>query len=71
MIGIGQTDKQAPPIVDQRNTAGEQPAALQVVRREAAPSPLVLQLVEGVLTIAPIAVQLRMIPAAGLVIQSG
>src|SRR6516225_7500579 len=58
MVGIGQTDEQAPPVEDQRNIAGEQPAALQVVRREAAPAPLVLQLVEGVLTIAPIAVQL-------------
>src|ERR1700749_1586181 len=58
VIEVGETDEQAPPVEDQRNTAGEQPAPLQVVCCETTPAPLVLQFVERVLAIAPIAVQL-------------
>ena len=46
MIGIGQTDEQVPPIEHQRNAARHQAAALKVAGGEAAPAPLVLQLVE-------------------------
>jgi hypothetical protein len=35
MIGIGQPHEPASPVEDQRDIAGEQSAALQVVRREA------------------------------------
>src|ERR1700726_1053869 len=54
VIGVSQTDEQAPPIEDQRDAASEQPATLQVVRREATPAPLVLQFVERILAIAAI-----------------
>jgi hypothetical protein len=46
VIGVGQTDEQTPP--------GSSPV---VVSRKATPAPLVLQLVERVLAIAPIAIQ--------------
>src|SRR3954451_14985659 len=58
MNRISQTHEQAPPIVDQSNAASEQPAALQVLCREPAPAPLVLQFVEPVLAVRPIAIQL-------------
>ena len=58
MLGISEADEQAPPVVDQRNSPCEQPAACEVLRREAAPAPLVFQLVERVLAIRPIAIQL-------------
>ena len=37
------TRANAGPVVDQRHRAGEQPTAREVLRREAAPAPLVLQ----------------------------
>ncbi len=52
--GAGQTDKQTPPVVDQRHGARR----MQVVRSEAAPAPLIFQRVEGVLRIGPVAVEL-------------
>src|SRR5260370_18424977 len=58
MLRIGQAHEQAPPVVDQRHTARQQPAAFEIMRGEAAPTPLVLQLVERVLAVCPIAVQL-------------
>src|SRR3954453_15278612 len=57
MLRIGQAHEQAPPVVDQRHTARQQPAAFEIMRGEAAPAPLVLQLVERVLAVSPIAVQ--------------
>ena len=51
VVGIGKTDKRAPSVVDQSDAASEQPASLEVLRREAAPVPVVLQLIEGVLDI--------------------
>ena len=44
--------------VDQRDQTGHVPAALQVPRGEAAPAPLVLQLIEAVLRVGPVAVEL-------------
>src|ERR1700730_10479911 len=58
MLRIGEAHKQAPPVVDQRHTARQQPAAFEIMRGEAAPTPLVLQLVERVLAVCPIAIQL-------------
>ena len=58
VIGIGQAHKQAPPVVGQRDQTGHVLAALQVARREAAPAPLVLQLVEAVLRVSPVPVEL-------------
>jgi hypothetical protein len=58
MFGIGQAGEQAPPIVRQRHDAGEQPATRQVLCRETAPTPLVLQFIEHVFTVGSIAIQL-------------
>jgi hypothetical protein len=57
-FGVGQAHEQTPPVVDQRHRARRQLAAMQVVRGEAAPAPLVLELVEGVLRVGPVAVEL-------------
>src|SRR5260370_14245099 len=58
MLRIGEAHEQAPPVVDQRHPARKKPAAFEIMRGEAAPTPLVLQLVERVLAVSPIAVQL-------------
>src|ERR1700691_4436044 len=58
MIGIGQPHEQIPPVEEQRDQARHQTAALEVAGREAAPAPLVLQLVEDVLTIGAVAIEL-------------
>src|SRR5437868_14685921 len=58
MLRIGEAHEQAPPVVDQRYTARQQPAAFEIMRGEAAPAPLVLQLVERILAVGPIAIQL-------------
>ena len=57
-FGISQPHKQAPPVVDQRHRQRREPTACQVLGGETAPAPLVLQLIEGVLGISPVAVQL-------------
>src|SRR5579864_185340 len=58
MLGVGQAHEQIPPIEYQRNAAGHQAATLEIAGREAAPAPLVLQLVEAVLTIGAVAIEL-------------
>ena len=58
VVGIGQADKQIPPIEDQRDAARHQLTTLEVMRREAAPAPMVLQFVKAVFTIGAIAVEL-------------
>src|SRR5437763_7673299 len=58
MLRIGEAHEQAPPVVDQRYTARQQPAAFEIMRGEAAPAPLVLQLVKRILAVGPIAIQL-------------
>ena len=46
---IGQADEQAPPVVNQRHRTGRQLTAMQVVRGETAPTPLVLEFIKGCL----------------------
>src|ERR1019366_3407878 len=58
-LGMGQAHKQAPPVVGQRHRHGSELATLQIMGGKAAPAPLVLQLIKGVLGIAPISVKLR------------
>ena len=53
-----QPRKQPPPVVDQRLRAHQHPTALPILRREARPTPLVLQLVKVVLRVGPVAVVL-------------
>ena len=55
---VGQANEQTPPVVDQRHPSCRQLATVQVVRGEAAPAPLVLQLIERVLGIRAIPVEL-------------
>ena len=45
-VGISQTNKDVPPIVDERVEPRRQPTARQILRREAAPATLVLHLIE-------------------------
>jgi hypothetical protein len=40
VMEISRAHEQAPPVEDQRDAASEQPATLQVVRREATPAPI-------------------------------
>src|SRR5437763_10819959 len=58
MLRIGQAHKQAPPVVNETNATGEQPAALQVLRRETTPAPVVLQFIKSILAIRPVTIQL-------------
>src|SRR6059058_1820368 len=58
MLRIGQAYEQAPPVVNETNNAGEQPAALQVLRRETAPAPVALQFIKGVFAICAITIEL-------------
>ena len=55
-FGVGQAHKQAPPVVDHGHRARRQLAAMQIVRGEATPAPLVLEFVEGVLRVGPVTV---------------
>src|SRR3954452_5983969 len=57
-VRVRQTYEQRPPVANQCDEARHQPAPLQVLGREAAPAPLVLQLVEVVFCIAAITVEL-------------
>ena len=57
-VGTGQTYEQTPPVVGQRGETGHEAAALEVVGGEAAPAPLVLQLVKAVLAVTAAAVEL-------------
>jgi len=58
-FGLGQANKQVPPVVDQGNEAAGQAAALEISGSVAAPAPLVLEFVETIFAIGTIAVQLR------------
>jgi Mu transposase, C-terminal domain len=49
--GIGETDEDVPPVVKQPKQPGREPATGKIVRRVAAPTPLVLHLVENILDI--------------------
>src|SRR5271157_2350360 len=57
-VRLDQPNEDAPPVVKQRDHARGEPATSKVLRDEAAPAPLVLQLVENILAIAAIAIQL-------------
>ena len=58
MIGIGQAHEQITPVEEQRDHTRRQTAALEIAGREAAPAPLVFQLVEDVLAIGTVAIKL-------------
>src|ERR1035438_1794150 len=57
--GDSQAHEDRPPVVDQGDDPPHDLAALPVLGRETCPSPLILQLVEVVLHIAPVPVMLR------------
>ena len=56
--GIGETDEDVPPVVKQPKQPGREPATGKIVRRVAAPTPLVLHLVENILSLASVAIEL-------------
>jgi len=57
-VWLGQPHEQRPPVVDEGDHPCHEPAARQILGGEAAPAPLVFQLVEVVLGIGPIAIEL-------------
>src|SRR5262245_62640840 len=57
-MGLREPDEQVPPIVDQGNQTGRKPATSEIECREPAPAPLVLQFIEGILAIRPVAIEL-------------
>src|ERR1700735_929396 len=61
-IRLGQTNEDVPPIIKQRDQTRRQTTSRQIMGDEAAPAPLVLQLVKYVLTIRPIAIELAEAP---------
>ena len=56
--GIGQAHEQAPPVVGQCGDPRHEAAALEVLGREAAPTPVVLELIEGILGVGAVTVEL-------------
>ena len=64
-IGIGEANEDVPPVVKERKQPGREPATRKIMRRVAAPAPLVLYLVENVLFVAPVAIELtRTLPSS-------
>jgi hypothetical protein len=57
-LGISQTDKQVPPVVNQGNSLGHQPTALEITSCKSGPAPLVLQFVKVIFAIAAIPIKL-------------
>src|ERR1700758_5111217 len=57
-VGIGEANEDVPPVVKERKQPGRKPATGQIVRRVAAPAPLVLHLIENVLSVASVAIEL-------------
>ena len=58
-VGNREAREQCPPVVDHRNRASQNLTAAQVMRGEAGPAPLVLQLIEDVLGLSTVTIQLR------------
>jgi hypothetical protein len=57
-FGIRQAHEQGPPVIHQGDRAGIEAAAFEVLRGKAAPAPLVLQFIKGVLAVGAITVEL-------------
>src|SRR5271157_1182120 len=57
-VGIGEANEDVPPVVEQRDEPRREPATGEIVRRKAAPAPLVLHLVEDVFPVAAVAIEL-------------
>lgn len=57
--GLGQADKEVPPVADQGNEVAGQATAFETPGGVAAPAPLVLKFVETVFAVGSITVQLR------------
>jgi len=58
LIGVSQTHKQAPPVVNQGNDARHKAATFEVLGRKAAPAPVIFQFVEVVFGIGAVPIQL-------------
>ena len=61
-IRLGQTNKDVPPIIKQRDHARRQATAREILRDEAAPAPLILQFVENILSVSAVAIELAEAP---------
>ena len=57
-FGIGQSDEETPPVVDQRHCPGGQLAAMQVMGGKTTPTPLILEFIEGILGIRSVTIEL-------------
>lgn len=57
-VRVGEPDKQRPPVVNQGHHARHDPAAREVLGGEPAPAPLILQFVEIVLGVGPVAIEM-------------
>lgn len=58
LIRIGQSNEQAPPVINQCGDSGHRAATLQVLGGKAAPAPVIFQFVKVVLGIGAVSVQL-------------
>lgn len=56
---ISQVNEEAPPVVDQRHCPRSQLAAVQVMRGETTPTPLIFEFIECILGIGPITIKLN------------
>ena len=61
-IRLGQTNKDVPPIIKQRDHARRQATAREILRDEAAPAPSILQFVENILSVSAVAIELAEAP---------
>ena len=57
-LRIGQANEETPPVIYPCHRSSSERAAMQVMCGEAAPAPLVLQLIKGVLGVGPIPIEL-------------
>ena len=58
-VGLRQSYKQGPPVINECHHAGHHLAARQILSGKAAPSPLILQFVKVVLRVGAVTIQLR------------
>ena len=58
LVRMREPQKQRPPVVHQRHHAGHESAAREILSGEAAPAPLIFQLIKIVLGIRPVTIQL-------------
>ena len=68
--GLCEPDEQIPPVVDKGNQTGREPAAGEILCGEPAPAPLVLQFIEYIFAIRPVAIELTESEDLGIIERS-